>query len=101
MPKEPLEKTIVAACVAALRARGWLVWRNHGGPMARAGLPDLMALRRGVFLGCEVKRPGQHTTALQRHTLDRIEASGGLACVVTSADELLRHLEENQKEQLP
>lgn len=69
----------------------WL--KVHGGPMQRAGVPDLLVCHRGWFVGLEVKAPGKEPTGLQEETMRRIVEAGGVACAVTSADEAAAALE--------
>jgi len=84
----PLEKTIVAAIMRGLKARGvrWMV-KTHGGPYQTAGLPDIIAVAPGSgrLLGIEVKRP----TELQKATLARINAAGGVAGVAFGIEDAL------------
>jgi len=88
----PLEKTIVAAIMRGLKARGvrWMV-KTHGGPYQTAGLPDIIAVAPGSgrLLGIEVKRPGGRPTELQKATLARINAAGGVAGVAFGIEDAL------------
>ena len=97
MSGTPLEKTIVAAIMRALKAQGvrWMV-KTHGGLYQSAGLPDIIAIapRTGRLLGVEVKRPGRKATALQGATLGRIGKAGGVAGVAYSVEEALALLSE-------
>jgi hypothetical protein len=93
----PLEKTVVAAIMRALKARGvrWLI-KTHGDPYQAAGLPDIIAIAPGTgrFLGIEVKRPGGRLTDLQKATLARINAAGGVAGVAFGVEDALALLEQ-------
>lgn len=69
-----------------------------GGPYQMAGVPDLLACVDGLLVGMEAKfiRPGEsHEHAVERATpgqrvqITRINASGGVAGVVTSSEEAL------------
>ena len=40
----PLERTIVSKIERVAERHGWLTVKIHGGPMQRAGLPDLLCL---------------------------------------------------------
>lgn len=59
------ERTLQSKLTAYLRANGWLVWVNHGSIYMPAGLPDLMALRNGIFIAIELKVPGKKPTPVQ------------------------------------
>jgi hypothetical protein len=84
-----LEKNIVAAILRHLKALPrCFVWKTHGGMYGTSGLPDIIACVDGRFCAFEVKQPGRNLTALQAATLEKIEAAGGLACMVTSVKEV-------------
>lgn len=70
------------------RDLGRRVWwtKLHGGPMQRAGLPDLLIVYEGRTIFCEVKRPGESPTPLQMDTLGKIDRAGAATCVVTSVE---------------
>jgi hypothetical protein len=91
----PLEKTIVAAIMRAAADAGWYVTKLHGGPMQKAGLPDLLCLRHGRAVFLEVKRPGGSATKLQVRRMAEIYDKGGApSAVVSSAGEALEVLSE-------
>lgn len=84
----PLERTIVASITRRAQAAGWWVTKLHGGPMQRAGLPDLLCLKDGRACFLEVKQPGKDATPLQKHRMQEIARGGGVPCyVVHSAEE--------------
>lgn len=77
---------------------GAVLWKIHGGPMQRAGIPDLVGCIHGKFVALEVKHPdaARGLTLLQEATLERIQRAGGLAYgPVTSPEEALRMLAED------
>ncbi len=80
----------IVAYLKRLRERGEPIWwaKIHGGPMQRAGLPDLLILHRGRLLAVEIKRPGKHPTRLQAHTLAALRAAGAEAIVATCVEEI-------------
>lgn len=101
MATAPLEKTIVAAILRALRARGVWAVKIHGGPYQAAGIPDIIAVapETGRFLGIEVKRPGGRLTELQGATLRRIKEAGGVVGVAYSVEDALTlYAQANRKE---
>lgn len=51
--------------------------------MGQTGIPDVMAIIKGVPVGFECKAsPKQHPTVLQAYALDKIDRAGGRAWVV-------------------
>jgi Holliday junction resolvase len=63
----------------------------------RAGIPDFIASVGGMLVAIETKAVGGKTTALQRREIDKINASGAVALVITGEDEahdLLNQLKE-------
>lgn len=80
----------------SLRAKYGGLWiKTHGGPYARQGTPDLIGCVQGYFIGLEVKLPGKEDTltALQEETIQRINAEGGFASMVTSVDDALFYVD--------
>lgn len=88
-----MEKDIVAAILRLLKKRPrCFAWKTHGGMYGTAGIPDIIACVDGRFYAFEVKQPGGRLTRLQAATLDKIRAAGGVAAMVTSAEEAGRAL---------
>ncbi len=84
----PLEKTIEAAIRRMLKTKGIWHFKSHGGAFQGSGLPDLICIHNGRFIGLEVKRPEVgRLTENQRAALRKINAAGGYAVVVTSVAE--------------
>ena len=69
-------------------------FKTHGGPFQLAGLPDIVGLHRGRFIGIEVKCPGKekNLTDRQQHVIDRITLAGGIAFMATSPNQVLAKL---------
>lgn len=90
------ETKIVKACIAFLgKNYPGFYFKTHGGAYQRAGLPDIIGVHQGKFIGVEVKCPGKEDTLtdLQKKTIDRIKRAGGVAFMATSPqqmDELLK-----------
>ena len=63
-------------------------WKEHGGPYGTSGIPDIICCYKGRFLGLEAKLPGGKLTELQKRTLDKINAAGGIARRVQSVDDV-------------
>lgn len=89
------EKQIVAAIVKHLVAEGCFVLKTHGGPLQRAGIPDILAIRdSGTAIWFEVKTDNGKATKLQEYTLAQLRAVGCVAEVVRSVEEVKAILEE-------
>lgn len=73
-------------------------WKNHGGLYSVKGLPDVMAVVRkdmkSFFLCFEVKQPGNKPTEIQKALIRRFIELGVTAGVVTTADEVVKIIEE-------
>ncbi len=104
-PKPPLEKEVLRACLDYLqKVRRWECWRNNSGAwkakdrfirFGKKGSADILGILPpdGRFLAVETKREGGILSLDQAAFLDRVRASGGLAMVVRSLDDLIRGLE--------
>lgn len=96
------ERTICAAVKQWLKSQGWIIWKNEAAAFRESGLPNLMALKDGVFLAIKVKRPGYEPSALQSLWLRRINDAGGIgfyAISVRDAEaQLTRMLDERRIE---
>ena len=59
-----------------------------GGPYSRHGIPDIICIIQGRFIGIEVKAKGKfnNTTELQDITMEDIRKAGGLAFVADSVE---------------
>ena len=69
----------------------WAV-KVHADAVQGTGLPDIIGCDRGTFWACEAKQPGAQPTKIQRHTLEKIQRTGGLAFVAHSLGEFLAAL---------
>jgi Holliday junction resolvase len=58
----------------------------------KRGVPDILAVIGGRFVAIEVKRPGGKPSKLQLAQLNRIQASGGVAMIAESVDDVIAHL---------
>ena len=108
----PREADIQAAILDWLKLHGLFCWRNNTGSFAReyktrdgqwrrtffragfAGSADILGvLPGGRFLAIEVKRPRVGALSIeQKDFLDQVNATGGLAMVATSVDDVERAL---------
>lgn len=74
-------------------------FKTHGGPFQRIGLPDILGIHRGRFIGIEVKCPGKEDTLtkLQEKTLEKIQLYGGVGFMSTSPENSKNQLKEEMK----
>jgi hypothetical protein len=95
-PEAALVKRIVRS-VRLEHPEAWVL-KAVGNPYQVSGVPDLLLCVEGRFFAFEVKarRPGEslgharaRATAQQVWQIDRIHRAGGIARVVTSAEEVL------------
>ena len=95
-----LERDIVIAIKIYLMSLGSDIffWKEHGGPYGTSGIPDIICCYKGRFLGLEVKLPGGKLTALQKRTLDKINAAGGIARRVESVDDVKAVIAQAERE---
>jgi hypothetical protein len=91
----PLETSITKSIQTFAKSRGWWVMKIAGGPFQRAGVPDLLLIKRGFAVFLEVKVPGKKPTPLQVRVMGEIkEVGGAVTAVVTSRSEAERVLEQ-------
>jgi len=75
------------------RDRDTWVLKVVGSADQRRGVPDLIICHQGLFIGAEMKLPGQRMSRIQEVECDRIVAAGGVAGVATcreDVDEMIR-----------
>ena len=108
MKKEtPLEKEVQNTICEWLAFNKYFFWRsnnipvfsrNNGGKMAfrslgkytPRGIPDIILINKGFFVGIEVKREGINTLRPEQEVFrDNVLANGGKYFVVHSVDELI------------
>src|SRR4249920_135428 len=77
----------IQARIAERGGRCFKIWGSDGSRQ-EVGIPDLLVCFYGVFLGLEVKQPGEKASPIQRQVLKTIEAAGGVARVVCSVEEV-------------
>jgi hypothetical protein len=98
------ETRLVNRMVLAIKARwpsAWVV-KIHGGPNQAAGIPDLLVVIDGKYIGLEAKAQGpaeserhayNRTSTLQRSTMAKIRRAGGVAGTVLTVPEALELIE--------
>jgi len=70
------------------------VWKQHAGQYAKAGLPDIMFVWKGLLYCFEVKQPGNKATKLQESTMKDLRAAGARATVVYGLEDVKGIIEE-------
>lgn len=84
-PMSQPESKLSRQIMEHIRARGGMVWKNHGGPLTMSGLPDITGVYRSHMIGIETKMPeGRGPSAIQRYRHREIEAAGGHVIVARS-----------------
>jgi hypothetical protein len=78
----------------AIKLQGYFVFKVHGSEFMMAGLPDLIVCAHGLFIGLEVKMPGQQPSVVQRHVHGKIHSAGGVARVVYTPQQALDMIDE-------
>lgn len=92
------ERRLVQKIQAYLEAQGARPFKIHGDDSYQeAGIPDLLVCYRGRFIGLEVKLLGNAPSPLQEKVLREIKASGGIAAVVTSVEQVRNLLAKLEK----
>lgn len=82
MKEATLENDIVQYLIYC----GYMAWKTHDAKHRPcvAGMPDVLAVKKGKILAVEVKRPGCKTTEVQNDFLSRLRHFGAKAIVATS-----------------
>lgn len=83
------ESNLSRAIMRELRAHGAFVWKNHGGPLTMAGLPDITGVYQGRFIALETKMPGNAPSKIQLLRHREITTAEGLVCVPHSVLEAM------------
>lgn len=100
--KPPLEKVIQLAICDYLTYRKHFFYRNNNTPVfdttrqaframpkhTPKGLPDVVVIFKGQYIGLEVKRPGGKQSPEQKDIETRVKAAGGNYAVVYSIDDV-------------
>ena len=88
-----LEKEIVKKIKDYLNSLpNTFVWKSHGNGFVQVGVPDLIGVHNGTFIGVEVKQPGKVPTKIQQAFIKKIRNKGGLAFLATSVGDVMSNL---------
>lgn len=96
------ESRLSRTIMAALRARGAFVQKNHGGPTMMAGLPDIVGVIDGLYIAIETKMPeGSDPTPIQFLRHEQIRAAGGHVLVARTVREAVEWVDAVRTHQRP
>jgi hypothetical protein len=89
MGQKPETKVVKSIKAMLEREFPGFYFKTHGGLYQMVGLPDLLGVHRGRFIGIEVKCPGkEHTlTENQKKVLGKINLYGGVGFMSTSPED--------------
>jgi hypothetical protein len=90
------ETEIQSEITKYLEKNGFRVYRMNSGRVGGVrlhptGTPDLLAMRRGISIWIEVKKPGEEPTGDQKRIHKELRADGFKVYVVCSLEELLSY----------
>jgi Holliday junction resolvase len=86
------EKKVKETVKKTLDAMGIWHFSPYQAGMGRAGIPDIIACYKGMFVAIECKAGKNTTTALQEREIDAIRRAKGLAFVINENN--MNELEE-------
>lgn len=86
--------------VDCLKSFGWEVFRLNSGRkgginLCKAGTPDLLAMKDGISVFIEIKKPGKEPTKIQLKRHEELRANGFKVLVIHSLDELMAYHRKN------
>lgn len=92
------EAKVKRAVTKLLKSRDVYYFYPVASGYGSAGIPDIVACHRGLFIGIECKAGKNQPTALQLYNIEKIRNAGGLALVVwedlTELVELLDNIQQ-------
>ena len=88
------EGTLVAKIKKYLIKNGAYCENIWGGGFQAAGIPDIIACYKGIFLGIEVKLSYNKPSEIQKAKLKLINNAGGIGIVAYSIDDVAEVLKE-------
>lgn len=68
----------------------WKVWQGLG---SAKGVSDILGIYKGYPLAIEIKRLKGRVSENQQAFLDKFKAEGGIAFIARSLDDVIRHFE--------
>lgn len=88
------EGTLVSKIKKYLIKNGAYCENIWGGGFQAAGIPDIIACYKGVFLGIEIKLDYNKPSEIQKAKLKLINNAGGIGIVAYSIDDVTEVLRE-------
>lgn len=89
---------MTASIIRRLKAMPNLWWvKIHGGPMQRAGLPDMLIVDNGKAKFIELKAPAGRVSPLQEVTMAKLRKAGADAFVIRSIEEFDLYFKKEEK----
>ena len=82
------EASLTRRIVNLLKARGCWVFKVHGHPWQRSGIPDILACYGGQLLAIEVKSLGAKLTPLQERERHALIGVGALHVVAYTVEDV-------------
>jgi Holliday junction resolvase len=76
------ERKVKTKVSKLLKERGAYHFYPVASGYGSAGIPDIIACYKGMFIGIECKAGDNKVTALQEHNLELIKQAGGISLVV-------------------
>lgn len=90
--KPPLEKTITRNIIKYLNTLPHTYARKLYSSRYSSGLPDVLAVRLGMAIFIEVKRPGNKPTKMQLVELEKWKGAGAMTIVAYSVDDVKKYM---------
>lgn len=90
-PESRLQRRIRAVLETKYPQSVW--FKYHGGPLTRAGVPDLIGVVEGRACMLEVKTEDGDVSAVQRRVQARLARAGAIVAVVRTPGEAIRAIE--------
>ena len=96
-----LERNIQLTICDYLALKKYFFWRQNTNPIfadgkframpkySKNGVPDIILVKNGIFIGLEVKRPKSKQSENQLLFQEELEKAGGKYAVVTSLDDVI------------
>lgn len=91
------EGAILAALRNYLRLQGWYVIRHQQSMGSHKGLSDLTAIKDGITVYLETKRPGGTLSPVQEQFKTAIDSHGGVYRVVASYDDVITVVDDLER----
>lgn len=97
MAYNKLEKSVTKKCHDWLKSsRGIWYFKVFGNGVQRAGVPDFIVCKDGMFYAFELKREDERATTSSRQDIEinKIRKAGGKAYVIRTLEEMINILGE-------